>query len=285
VLLSKFTNWTTHDKNDNKKGSGHMYDLKAGCKILVMERFLKELPSYDGDDFLGPAARAFRERSSVFERNGTVRMGTYRGEPRYVIKEELKALKKARFDARLLKHNSTVRHWMTSQGVEPPVTGLTWYASNIEQAKAVCADVNASAEERRVAQAILDDDAETTRAREALDLDPNAAVEDGYADAQQLQAHAAFLRSLEPGGEEAAPAAPPSFRLDRSNWRLPSGEGEWKETKQTDIDWKALTRKAQQVPTPPAPWWSPEDVEGLEPDEEKVDSGDESDGDVGIAFF
>ena len=278
VVVPMKTNWMNFRDN-----AGEFYELKAGHKILVLERLLEDLASYVGDDFLGDAA--LREKSSAFELNGTVRMGTYKGKPRYVVKEELKTLEKARFDAGLLKHNSTVRHWMTSQGVEPPVTGLTWYASNIEQAKAVCADVNASAEERRVAQAILDDDAETTRAREALDLDPNAAVEDGYADAQQLQAHAAFLRSLEPGGEEAAPAAPPSFRLDRSNWRLPSGEGEWKETKQTDIDWKALTRKAQQVPTPPAPWWSPEDVEGLEPDEEKVDSGDESDGDVGIAFF
>ena len=278
VVLPITTDWLAlRDK------PGEMYDLKAGCKMLVLERLVKELASYDGEDFMGDAA--FREKSSAFELNGTVRMGTYKGKPRYVVKEELKALKKARFDARLLKHNSTVRHWMTSQGVEPPVTGLTWPSYCIEQARAVCADVNATADERRMARAILDDDAETTRAREALDLDPNAAVEDGYADAQQLQAHAAFLRSLEPGGEEAAPAAPPSFRLDRSNWRLPSGEREWEETKQTDIDWKALTRKAQQAPTPPAPWWSPEDVAGLEPDEEKDDSGDESDGDVGPAFF
>ena len=91
VLLSKFTNWTTHDKNDNKKGSGHMYDLKAGCKILVMERFLKELPSYDGDDLLGDAALTLREKSSAYEPNGTIRLGRYKDKPRYVVKAELKA--------------------------------------------------------------------------------------------------------------------------------------------------------------------------------------------------
>ena len=267
-----------------------LYGLKASHRFLVLERFLKDLASYDGDDFLGDGARALRMRSSVFERNGKIQSthdpGNLRGKPRYNVKEELKALDRARFQARLLGHNSTVRHWMTSQALEPPVTGLKWYAKNIVQAKAVCADVNASADERRVARAILDDDAETRRAREVRDLDPDAAMEDGYADAKQLQAHAAFLRSLEPGGEEAAPAAPPSFRLDRRRWRLPRGEREWSEDgKQKDIDWEALKEKALQVPTPPAPWWSPEDVEGLEPDDEKDDSGDELDDDVGQSFF
>jgi len=281
VLLPVGTNWMTYDD----RGAGHMYDLKASHKFLVLERLLEALASYDGDDFMGPAARAFRERSSVFERNGRINNKDLKGKPRYVVKEELKTLEKARFDARLLKHNSTVRHWMTSQALEPPVTGLKWYAKNIVQAKAVCADVNATADERRVARAILDDDAETRRAREVRDLDPDAAMEDGYADAKQLQAHAAFLRSLEPGGEEAAPAAPPSFRLDRRRWRLPYGEREWKEERQKDIDWEALKKKALQVPTPPAPWWSPEDVVGLESDDEEDDSGDELDVDVGPSFF
>jgi hypothetical protein len=284
VLLPVGTNWNS-EKFSNLQPDGLAVDLKVARKVLVLEWFLRDMASYDGDDILGDAALRFREQSAVYQRDGTVRGGPGHGQPLFRVKAVLKSLEIRRFKARLLGHNSTVRHWMTSQGVEPPVTGLTWYASNIEQAKAVCADVNASAEERRVAQAILDDDAETTRAREALDLDPNAAVEDGYADAQQLQAHAAFLRSLEPGGEEAAPAAPPSVRLDRRRWRLPRGEREWKEEKQKDIDWEALKKKALQVPTPPAPWWSPEDVVGLESDDEEDDPGDESDGDVGPSFF
>ena len=67
-----------------------MYDLKADCKIVVLERFLKDLASYDGDDFLRDAALKL-ERSFAFEPNGTIGQGRYKGDPRYVVKAELKA--------------------------------------------------------------------------------------------------------------------------------------------------------------------------------------------------
>ena len=285
VLLPVGTNWNS-ERFSNAQPDGLAPELKLARKVLVLEWFLKDRASYDGDDILGNAALRFREQSAVYLRTGTMRGGPAHGQPLFRVKAVLKSLEIRRFKARLLGHKSTVRRWMTSQGLEPPVTGLTWPSSCIEQARAVCADVNASADERRVARAILDDDAETTRVREVRDLDPDAAEEDGYADdVEQLQAHAAFLRSLEPGGEEAAPAAPPSFRLDRRRWRLPRGEREWKEEKQKDIDWEALKKKALQVPTPPAPYWSPEDVVGLESDDEEDDPGDELDVDVGVPSF
>ena len=81
-----------------------MYDLKAGCKIHVLEWLLKDLASYDGEDFMGDAA--FREKSAVFEPSGTLdgraRKRHLIGQPRYVVKAELKAAT----DDRLAAHRA-----------------------------------------------------------------------------------------------------------------------------------------------------------------------------------
>lgn len=78
------TNWMNFRDN-----AGEFYELKAGHKILVLERLLEDLASYVGEDFMGDAA--FREKSAVFEPSGKIRKGTYKDQTRYVVKEELKA--------------------------------------------------------------------------------------------------------------------------------------------------------------------------------------------------
>ena len=95
VVLPITTNYTTLlDKADV------MYDLKTGCKILVLEWFLKDLASYDGEDFMGDAASAFREKSAVFGPSGkTIHKGRFKGKPRYGVKAELKAATLDRFAA------------------------------------------------------------------------------------------------------------------------------------------------------------------------------------------
>jgi hypothetical protein len=56
----------------------------------VLEWLLKDLASYDGEDFMGDAA--FREKSAVFGPSGkTIHKGRFKGKPRYVVKAELKA--------------------------------------------------------------------------------------------------------------------------------------------------------------------------------------------------
>jgi len=90
VVLPITTNWTTYDRVDRSRTNSYMYDLKAGRKIHVLEWLLKDLASYDGEDFMGDAA--FREKSAVFEPSGkTINKGQLQGKPRYVVKAELKA--------------------------------------------------------------------------------------------------------------------------------------------------------------------------------------------------